>query len=86
VKTVYLAETPLVAHLVAGILREAGIEVLVEGEALQGARGEIPVDLSTRPAVRVLHDEDADRAVRILAERRRAVRDADPGGAEEEPG
>ncbi len=65
-KTVLVAGSPLAAHLAAGLLREAGIAVVVEGENLQGAFGDIPVDLTTRPAVRVLRDEDADRAVAIL--------------------
>jgi len=32
------------AHLVKGLLEQAGLNVLIKGEALQGALGEIPID------------------------------------------
>jgi hypothetical protein len=72
-KTVHVARSPLEAHLVAHILRDAGLAVTVTGETLQGALGELPVDLSTMPAVSVVRDEDVDRALSILAEHKRAV-------------
>jgi len=41
VKSVFIAESPAEAHLVAGLLDEAGIRNVVEGEMLFGVRADI---------------------------------------------
>ncbi len=68
-RNVYTAQTPAEAHLVAGMLEEAGIEAVVEGDLLTGARFGIGMDASTLPTVAV-RDEDVTRASQILRDRR----------------
>jgi len=67
VTRVYVARHPTDAHLFKGILEAQGIEALVRGEALFGARGEAPVTFDTLPSVWVMDDDDVDRA-RALAD------------------
>jgi putative signal transducing protein len=67
VKTVFTAESPAQAHLVAGLLEEVGIRSVVEGEALFGVRGDIGLTAASLPKVCVA-DGDAVRAVAILTE------------------
>jgi hypothetical protein len=83
-QTVPLAETVAVAHLVQGVLREEGIESVLEGEALWHALGRPDLEELMPLAVRVLRDGDRDRALRILEERRQAFGGA--GGRERVPG
>ncbi len=61
-KRVYVAKHPTDAHLFKGILEQEGIEAIVRGEALFGARGEAPLTFDTLPSVWVLEPEDAERA------------------------
>ena len=76
-KAVFVANTPAQAHMVAGYLDEAGVEAVVEGEMLTGARFALGADASSSPTVFV-RDEDFDRARTTLAERL-----PKPGGAAE---
>ena len=65
---VYVAKHPADAHLFKGILEQEGIEAIVRGEGLFGARGEAPVTFDTLPSVWVLDPEDVDRAQRLSQE------------------
>ncbi|WP_462173775.1 putative signal transducing protein [Pseudoalteromonas xiamenensis] len=49
---VYMAEHQLEAHIVRGLLTQAGIQTHLKGEFLQGALGEIPFE-QTRVQVMV---------------------------------
>lgn len=83
-QTVFTAQSPAEAHLVAGLLEEAGIRCVVEGEALFGVRGDIGLMPSSLPRVSV-RDEDAARAVDVISPHVRraeeAVRSEDPDSA-----
>jgi hypothetical protein len=63
---VFVAQHPTEAHLVAGLLGSGGILTEVRGEALFGARGEVPVTPATLPSVWVLDDRQVDEALKIL--------------------
>ena len=76
-KNVYTAQSPAEAHLVAGLLDEAGIECVVEGELLTGARMGLPMDSSTLPSVSV-RDEDVPRAMTVIEEHRGRVAEVPP--------
>jgi hypothetical protein len=67
-KRVYVAENPAQAHLVLGLLEDAGIEGVVEGEMLTGVGGAVGFGPTTQPQVFVA-DGDAVRAAEILRER-----------------
>lgn len=71
-RNVYTAQSPAEAGLIAGALEEAGIECVVEGELLTGARMGLPMDATTLPGVFV-RDEDAERALGVIEEHRRGV-------------
>ena len=62
-ETVYTATDPPLAHLIRGALEAAGIEAVLQGEALAGAIGELPV---TMREVRIqVAPEFAERAREI---------------------
>lgn len=66
---VYQAANSLEAHTLKGAMEVAGIEVLLQGEALAGALGELPVN-----AVEVtllIHPRDLERSRLILEKYRR---------------
>ena len=67
-KIVHYAETPGEAHLVRGFLEENGIRAIVQGEALDMARGGVPMSRETASTVCVA-DEDAARAVQLIEQR-----------------
>jgi len=67
-KTVFVADSPAQAHLVAGLLDEAGIKNVVEGEMLFGVRAEIGMNAASLPRVCV-NDEDFERARALIADR-----------------
>ena len=66
-KKVFIAQHPTEAHLVRGMLEANGIAAEVQGESLFSARGETPATSETLPTVWVPDDEDAERALVILA-------------------
>lgn len=66
-KKVFVAQHPTEAHLVTGMLESNGIVAEVQGESLFTARGEAPATPDTLPTVWVAEDEDAERALVILA-------------------
>jgi len=67
-KTVFVAENPAQAHLVAGLLEGEDIECVIEGEMLFGARGDLGLTQSTLPKVCV-REEDAARAIELIRAR-----------------
>ena len=80
-RTVFTAQSPAEAHLVAGLLDEAGVRCIVEGEMLFGVRGDVGLTPASLPRVCVL-DEDAERATEILAPH---VLRAEQAAADEDP-
>ena len=74
-KQVYQAENVFDAHLVKGVLEQAGIPAHVSGEFLPGALGELPA--FGLVAVQV-EEKDAERARRVIEEMHNAdASDAD---------
>jgi hypothetical protein len=80
-RTVFTAQSPAEAHLVAGLLDEAGVRCVVQGEMLFGVRGQVGITPASAPRVCV-RDEDAERAAAVIAPHARraaeALRDEDP--------
>lgn len=76
-QVVYEPENLIEAHLVKGLLGQAGIEAWVRGEHLVGAMGELP--MIGLLAVMV-PDEDAARARAVIADWTQAPPDRDEGG------
>ncbi|SVC76819.1 uncharacterized protein METZ01_LOCUS329673, partial [marine metagenome] len=70
---IYVARHPTDAHLFKGILESEGIDALVRGEALFGARGEAPLTFDTLPSVWVLDTEQVGRASELAREYSRDV-------------
>jgi hypothetical protein len=68
VKTVFVAENPAQAHIVAGLLEEADIRCVVEGEMLFGIRGDLGLTPASLPKISV-RDEDAARAADLIRAR-----------------
>lgn len=66
-KQVFVAQHPIEAHFVRGLLQAEGIPAEVRGEALWGARGEAPVTPDTAPSVWILDDGDEDCALTLIA-------------------
>ena len=71
-KNVFIAESPAEAHLVAGLLEEEGIVCVIEGEMVLGEHGDFGLGASSLPHVSVA-DEDAERALAVIASRRKAA-------------
>jgi hypothetical protein len=65
---VFVGQHPTEAHFVRGLLEADGIQAEVRGESLFGARGEAPATPDTLPSVWVVNDDDAPRALMILAD------------------
>jgi rubredoxin len=61
-RKVFVARTPTEAHFIKGLLEAEGIYAIVQGEALFGARGELPLTFETLPSVWVLDDALFDKA------------------------
>ena len=79
-RKVYVARHPTEAHFLKGLLASQGIEAEIRGEALFGARGELPVTSDTCPSVWVLDDSQLDRALLLIAEYERRERPPDSLG------
>ncbi len=75
-KAVFVADSPAEAHLVAGLLDEAGIRNVVEGEMLFGVRADIGLTPASLPRICV-NDEDVPRAVEVLRSRAPESSDVD---------
>ena len=73
-RVVYEAENIIDAHLVKGVLEQAGLPVYIRGEYLTGAIGELPVSGLVAVCVPTICVEEANR----LLARFRNQRDAQP--------
>ena len=62
-RSVNLAE----AYRIRGLLEAHGIPAVVENEILSSVRGEVPLDMTTMPVVRIADETQADDAERIIA-------------------
>ena len=62
-KQIYLAQDPVQANVLVDLLREEGIEAVIQGEHLYAVRGLVPV---TYPTVWVVDEDQYERA-RALA-------------------
>ena len=67
---VYTARDEMDASFVQGLLRQAGIEAVVQGEALGGVWGTLPLSAESLPSVWV-PEADVDRARPVVEEYRR---------------
>ncbi|QDU86367.1 hypothetical protein Pla163_35180 [Planctomycetes bacterium Pla163] len=65
------------AYLLRSVLDNAGIEVRIGNEYLQGALGDLPLDFHTRPKI-LVHGRSLEYARSVLDER------AEPGSDDEE--
>lgn len=66
-KQVASASNPLHARLLVGILEDQGIEAIIQGENLFYTRGELPFTPDSAPSVWVVQDDQAPRAMDLLA-------------------
>jgi hypothetical protein len=66
-QVVYLAGSAEQAHLLAGALRDRGVEAVVENEALRLGLGGLPFGMSTAPRVMV-RGRDSQQARQIVLE------------------
>lgn len=64
-KQIYSAANMLDAQLLKDFLLDRGIEVIIKGELLMGAIGEIPAD--TTPSVWVMDDSDYEAAKSLVS-------------------
>lgn len=67
-KKVFVAQHPTEAHLLKGVLESRGILSEIRGEALFGARGEIPFT-EALPEIWVLNDDQVSEALQVLRSR-----------------
>src|SRR5262245_11860905 len=67
-RSVFVADSPAQAHLVAGLLDAAGIKHVVEGEMLFGVRADIGLTPASLPQICV-NDEDFERARTVIEKR-----------------
>ncbi len=65
---IYAAEHPTEAHYLSGLLEGAGIRCLVQGEALAGVQGGVPITVETAPSVWVIDAAQAAEARAVIAE------------------
>jgi hypothetical protein len=66
-KKVYISDNPADAHMAKSVLESGGIEVVIQGEALWGARGELPVSSDTSPSVWTVNDSDYEEALKVIS-------------------
>ena len=64
---VYRAKNSMQAHMFASALEDEGIKAFVDGDALQGAMGDIPLGWPTAPRIMVPQGDSA--RARTLIER-----------------
>ncbi|MBN1803805.1 MAG: DUF2007 domain-containing protein [Sedimentisphaerales bacterium] len=65
-RQVHIADDPTEAHLVKGILEQYGISCEIHGEALWGARGELPLTPETLPTVWIIDEDRFDEAKELI--------------------
>jgi len=73
VAIVFRSDNAAEAHRIRGLLEAHGIAAEVSNELLAGARGELPLDLSTIPTVWIAEDARAEEARRIIEDHAQAV-------------
>jgi hypothetical protein len=78
VKQVYLAQDPIEANVLVDLLKDEGIEAVVQGEYLYAIRGLVP---ATYPTVWVVNEDEYERARTLALEFDRQQRTGD----DEEP-
>jgi hypothetical protein len=66
-RQVYSAASPPEAHMLRGYLETAGIRAVVLGEHGYAARGGLPIDATTAPAIWVA-EEEAEQALALIQE------------------
>ncbi len=66
-KSIYIGETPLEAHIVKDLIESAGIAAVIRGENLFGVRGGLPISAETAPSVWVA-EADYERAQALVDE------------------
>jgi hypothetical protein len=64
---VYTAADPADARMLCDLLNDNGVRAVVQGEALWGARGEIPMGPTTAPSVWI-EEADVERARVLIAD------------------
>jgi hypothetical protein len=64
---IYTARNDMEAHFVKGLLEEQGLEVVLQGEPLEGAWGDLPISDRALPSLWV-KEEDVDRATAVVDE------------------
>lgn len=74
-KEVFVTHNLAEAHLVRGVLENAGIAAVVQNDILYAGLGETASE-ETLPKVCVVDDSEAERAAEIIADWRRAKPDA----------
>jgi hypothetical protein len=81
---IYTARNDMDAHFLKGLLEQEGINVVIQGEALEGAWGNMPVSATSLPGVWV-DEADVDKAKPIVNEYqlREDAHLKDPDGDEE---
>ena len=75
---VFVAQHPTEAHLLKGVLESKGIPSEIRGEALFGARGELPFT-EALPEIWVLNDDQVGEALEVLRNRSTETSDIDEG-------
>lgn len=66
-KQIYAARNEMEAHFVQGLLEQEEIESVIEGEALEGAWGNLPISDTSLPTIWV-NEDDVARAGPIIEE------------------
>jgi hypothetical protein len=64
-KQVYIADDPVEAHLVKGILEQYGISCEIRGESLWRARGGLPLTSETLPTIWIVDDSKFEEATEL---------------------
>ena len=70
---VTIADLPPVADIARTVLREAGLERRIDVVGLDAAEDSIPGSYDVASLVRIVHDHDDDKVLRILATAREAL-------------
>ncbi len=78
---VYRAQNAPGAHLLKGVLEEAGIQTVIEGELLQGAAGEVPLGWSISPRL-LVRRRDVPQAREIIRHREQISQQVRAGDTE----
>jgi hypothetical protein len=73
---IFTARHDMEAHFVQGLLEQEGITSIIQGEALEGAWGDLPLSKTAMPSIWV-NEPDVERAKPIIEEyQRREIKNA----------